>query len=465
MNRARTGRKGRHAVSRRAFFTGTVAGVGALGAACVPGAGSGSGGDAIARRAVARSVTLRWSTWGDSNNPFNTVGAPQGVARFSQQFPTIKIEIEPQNTGWPEKNYAEWVAGTGPDISGHCCQWGPAWARQGLFWNMEPAMKRDIPERIRQDFVEAYLKFLWLPEAGQFALPLTGTTNALYYNKELFQRKGVPFPDETWDWTKYREVATRLTDPGRNQYGRRLIVGYDRTLQRLHQNGATWVDPKDDTRAAFDTPRALEALQYERDAGHKEKHAAREGVPAVFPGTEGKTVFSALSDGTYAMMEEGSWILTRMILPSNVPEGVEWDVAPMPRGPVQRDVLLSTDGWSILKAGKAIEEAWEFVKFLESDEWHETNARASGHQSGRKSFSEKWVKIIKDGNPALAGKNLKAFVDPIQQGYARPIELFRKHLDAVEHVNRAMNAALRDGSAAVDATFKEAAQLVNQLHR
>lgn len=453
----------RRAVSRRSFMNGTMAalGAGALAAACGPAAGGGQ----IQRGKTTRSVTLRWSTWGDANNTFNSIGAPEGVKVFSAKFPNIKVEIEPQLGGWPEKNIAEWIAGTGPDISGHCCQWGPVFSRQGLTWNMEPAMKRDIPENIRKDFVEWLMKLFWSQEAGQFALPMYTGTMGVYYNKTIFQRKGVPLPDETWDWNKYREMSTRLTDRASNQYGRRLIISYDRTMARLHQNGANWVDPKDDTKAAFDSPRALEALRYEADAGHKDKNAAREGLPSMFPGTEGKNIYSALSDGTYAMMEEGSWILLRMTQTQNVPEGVDWDVAPFPKGPAQRDTLATNDGWSIWKGGKAIEESWEYMKFLMGDEWNDINSGASGQQSGRKSFQERWAKIIRDRNPKLANKNLKPFMDSIQQNYARPIELFRKQVEAVAHVNKAMNDTIRDGTVAVDAAFKEAAQLVNQLHR
>ena len=122
-------------------------GVGAVGAACAPG-GAG-GGERIAQGQSTREVALRWSTWGDSQNTFNSVGAPQGVKLFNEKFPRIKVEIEPQLAGWEVKNFTEWVAGTGPDISGHCCNWGPQWARDGLLFNMEPGLKKDVPDAVR----------------------------------------------------------------------------------------------------------------------------------------------------------------------------------------------------------------------------------------------------------------------------------------------------------------------------
>ena len=307
-----------------------------MGVACAPG-GAG-GGDRIAQGQSTREVTLRWSTWSNDTNPFNQLAAPRGVALFNERFPKIKVQIEPQidipgGLTWPLKNETEWIAGTGPDISGNCCEWGPVWARKGLMWNMEPAMKRDVPARIREDFVEWLIKLFHSPEHGQFSLPMYTGTIALYYNTEAFQRSGVPFPDDTWDWDKYREAATKLTKAGQNVWGRRLVTSYDRTMQRLHSNGGDWVDPKDDTRPTFDQTKAVEAFRYEWDAGHKEKIAFRESAPDAFPTGAGKTYFQSFSEGLYAMFEEGSWILARMTQTSNIPENVQLGRGPHPQGP------------------------------------------------------------------------------------------------------------------------------------
>src|SRR5262252_1871958 len=101
--------------SRRAVLSqvGAVIGVGALAAAC---GGQGAGADKIAQGKTTREVTLRWSTWGDDTNTFNSVGAPQGVKLFNEKFPKIHIGVEPQVGDWFTKNTTEWIAGNGPDI-------------------------------------------------------------------------------------------------------------------------------------------------------------------------------------------------------------------------------------------------------------------------------------------------------------------------------------------------------------
>src|SRR5437763_513479 len=82
------------------------------------------------------------------------------------------------------------------------------------------------------------------------------------------------FPDESWDWNKYRDVAIKLNEaktvlskseaPSGEQpgvvYGRKQVRGYDRILQRLHQSGGNYVDPKDDRKCVLDAANAMRAL-------------------------------------------------------------------------------------------------------------------------------------------------------------------------------------------------------------
>ncbi|HEU5316890.1 MAG TPA: extracellular solute-binding protein [Chloroflexota bacterium] len=468
--------------SRRSILSGAslLLGGAAL-AACAPGQPSG---DKISRGKGDRAVTLRWSTWGDDQNSFNTVAAPKGLALFKESFPNVKVVVEPQvGEDWPTKNYTEWIAGSGPDLTGHAGQWGVQWGREGLLWDMTAAVKKDIPARIQEDYVEWLSKLFTLPERGVIAVPMYSGTIGLLFNKTLFQKKGVAAPDASWDWNKYREAAVRLQDPARpadpsmgNQpgafvYGRRQVRGYDRVMQRIHQAGGSYVDPKDDRVCVLDSPAALQALQYERDANLKDKYT---GIEPEYEWVKGMDYFKALSAQRFAMWEEGSFALVRFT--TQVERGVlqQLDVAPLPKGPKQKATLATNDGWSIWKSSKAIDEAWELIKFLQSDEWTEINAAATGQQPARKSFQDRWVKLVKQAQPGLAHMNLDAFTEGIKQGYARPIELFRKQKDSRDIILNAFNEAvygtesdrkITNGSKNVDAAIADAVKRINDYNK
>ncbi len=472
--------------TRRSYLSGAAVSIGSAAlAACGPLGGSA---DKIARGRSDKQVTLRWSTWGDDQNSFNRVAAPKGLELFKQSFPNVKVQIEPQiGEDWPTKNYTEWIAGSGPDMTGHAGQWGVQWGREGLLWDMAAAMKKDVPPRILDDYVDWLMKLFNLPERGQVALPMYSGTVALFYNKTVFQRKGVALPDASWDWTKYRDAAIKLQDQTRptaggdsqtgqgNQvasftFGRRQVRGYDRVMQRIHQAGGNYVDPKDDKKCVLDTPQALQALQYERDTNLKDKVT---GIEPEYEVTRGMDYFKALTNQRFAMWEEGSFALVRFTTQVERDVLSQIDVAPLPKGPKQRATLATNDGWSIWKGSKSIDEAWELVKFVQSDEWTEINAQATGQQPARKSFQELWVKLAKQGNPGLAHMNLNAFAEAIQQNYARPIELFRQQKFSRDVILTAFDEAVyasetdrkvKNGEKALDAAITDAVKRVNDLN-
>ena len=231
-----------------------------------------------------------------------------------------------------------------------------------------------------------------------------------------------------------------------------------------------YVDPKDERKSLLNTPAAIEALQYERDANLKDKYT---GIEPEYEVTRGMDYFKALSAQRFAMWEEGSFALVRFT--SQVEKDVlsQLDVAPLPRGPKQKATLATNDGWSIWKQSKAIDESWELVKFLQSDEWTEINAAATGQQPARKSFQERWVKLVKQGNPGLAHMNLNAFTEAIQQNYARPIELFRKQKDSRDIILNLFNEAvyatesdrkILNGSRSLDAAVTDAVKRINDFN-
>jgi multiple sugar transport system substrate-binding protein len=450
-------------LSRRALTRpAAAAGITAALAACAPGGG---GGEPAAE--IKGPVTLRWSTWGGDAHPFNTDAAPKTLELFGKKHPNLKVEVEPQNTGWEAKNTADWVAGTGPDLSGHCCAQGPDWGRQGMFLNLDPYVKRDSRAIPLNDYVEWLLKLFATPaSAGQWALPMYTGTVALFYNKELFKRKGLPFPDDTWDWTKYREVSLRVADVPNEVWARRE-VGAGSMYRRAHQNGANIVDPQDDTKAAFATDKAIAALAYERDAVHKDASVAPSGGPKepdAFKALVGQFGgHAAIRLGRVAMWEGGSYTIIQYL--RFVEDEVDWDIAPLPRGPAGRFTLATSDGWSIWNGTKNKDAAWEFLKYLQGDEHTDLATRYAGQQSARKSHQQQWVKAFAETNPKLAGKALKWCADAVEKNYARPIEFWRKDADSKRIYTDAYNRAVRDGDAEVGAELRAAAEQINQLNK
>jgi len=451
-------------LSRRGFVIrgSALLGAGVTLAACGAG-GAPSGAEKPAD--IKGPVTLRWSTWGDDAHPFNTDAAPKGMALFNQKFPNIKVSVEPQNTGWEAKNTTEWIAGTGPDLSGHCCSQGPAWGSQGLFMKLDPYLKRDAKAVPTQDYVEWLMKLFATPnQAGQWALPMYTGTVHLFYNKSLFQKKGLPFPDETWDWNKWRDTALKVAEPQNNLWAR-VDIGNGGMYKRLQSADAHIVDPNDNTKAAFATDKAIAAFEFERGSIYKDKTVAPNGGPNMPDALKnlGFNGFGQQALGRVAMWEGGSFTITRYI--QYLSDQIDWDMAPLPKGPTGRVTLATSDGWSIWNGTKNKDASWELLKFLQSDEWTDIATRVAGQQSARKSYQQKWLQAFKEANPKVADKNLKWAADAIEKNYARPIEFFLKDDDSKKVYTDAYNNAVRDGMAEVGATMKAAVDQINQINK
>ena len=41
----------------------------------------------------------------------------------------------------------------------------------------------------------------------------------VYYNKKMFDDAGIAYPSDGWTWTEFQEIAQKLTDKSKKQYG------------------------------------------------------------------------------------------------------------------------------------------------------------------------------------------------------------------------------------------------------
>jgi multiple sugar transport system substrate-binding protein len=449
------------AVTRRGLVgafgaLGTIGSAAALASACSQ-TPSGGGAPAATGRAP---VTLRWSPW-DGEGQAIVDGANKGTDLYRQSHPHVTFEYIGQTGDFNPKIDAMIAAGDGPDVFGGN---GASWlnrAKQGQFLGLDPYVKKDLKAGWRDDYVPAHLAWFSLKETGQFSLPMYLGTMALYYNKGWFRSKGVALPDANWSWDNWTEAMQKLTERP-TKYGVTLtsLLSPSRVDANLiRANGGLMVDPNDDTKCVIDQPASLAALQWHHDRTFKDRYA----MPlSELPGTGGTTprITQGFSAGTIAGFVEGSWRLAPMAL--EVPAGVEWDIALVPKK-TKRSTLATTDGWAVYRGTKSADEAWEFMRWLQGDDWYEIMMGTVGLTPARISQLDKWTSLVLKAYPVLQGKNVQAFTAPAKEKWADPSGFFRYHQQALDVLNPVFNSVLRDGEGAVDVAFKEATRQVNAV--
>ena len=100
-------------------------------------------------------------------------------------------------------------------------------------------------------------------EGRVYGFPTNVGANAIWVNKDLFDRRGVPYPKSPWTWKDFVRTAQRLTIRDANgrakQFGVLSLWGC--WQQFVWQWGGA-VYTKDGTRCVVDSPEAVAAIQF-----------------------------------------------------------------------------------------------------------------------------------------------------------------------------------------------------------
>ena len=369
----------------------------------------------------------------------------QTLEEWKRSNPTITIEPDfTNNATFNQQIVAKIASGTVPDVT--ITDWNNLadWALDKHLLPLDDLMKS---HRISADE--------WFPgpmEYGRlrdkyYGLPLTGYTTVLYYNRDLFQRNGVPLPPAKgeWRWRELEAAAVRMTrrdpsNPQNSQWGIMPIFNTSIDIaSAVWQNGGTITDTREfPTKMTLDQPKALEALQFLVDLRHRhqavptpEDQQALGGHPFVL--------------GKVAMYWGPAWLFFTTM--ADVKD-FWWDVAPGPRGPSGTQAAgTQPNHWSAFKATKHPNEAFKFVYFLTGGAGARIRAEVQSILVAHKRIMDDvWMKA----KPAV---NRQAVVD--SHAYTKtPYKgrLYGKwNADVQQALGRAWNGELSVTAAAADA--------------
>ena len=82
-------------------------------------------------------------------------------------------------------------------------------------------------------------------DGKHYGLPFATNCTALFYNKDILDAAGVPYPDENTTWDEFHEMSKKLTDYGVTGFGNAAIgtdEGTFQCLQWLYTAGGSYTD-------------------------------------------------------------------------------------------------------------------------------------------------------------------------------------------------------------------------------
>ena len=226
---------------------------------------------------------------------------------------------------------------------------------------------------------------LYQADGATYALPKDFDTIGLWYNKDLFDKAGIAYPDASWTWDTVAENAAKLTDSSANQYGIAAPIdaqaGYYNTIP---QAGGFVISP-DGTKSGYDDPKSIEGIAFWTDL------VAKGYSPSLqsFADTEAVAQFMS---GNIAMMYTGSYFAGRFA--NDEYASTHFDVAPMPKGPASNASVINGMGNVAFANSKHPKEAAELATFLSSPEASTIQSESGAVIGSYKGTQQAWVDAL-----------------------------------------------------------------------
>jgi len=406
--------------------------------------------------------TVRWQ----NRSGADVIKASQDYLdkNFAAKNPNIKVAVEPAPDGRDAKLIASMVAGTAPDVWETWSDNVTQFADRGQVLDVEPLVKRDFTADDLKDFYTWQWRDFVLPSHIRFGMPKYVNVMVLWYNKDLFDAAGVKIPDENWTHDDYASAAIKLTKrTGSNTDTWGLfypVWSWDRYWYKIDSFGGTTVDPNDNTLATFDSDKALAAWEWSRKLEFDDKAMAQ----FLLLGTNGQNFNNQdlFAGGKLAMVEDGFYPFS---MAKTIQKKINWGYMHVPKGPSQRKVLGTTDGWSISKSTKVQDPSWEVLKFLSGPGYQrDVLVTAGGSLPVRNSVLADWKKIVVAAYPELDAVNLDIGPKAMEMGYPGNRQFFKKDAEARQIMEPALQKVYQVGDAPVT-YFKDIAKQVTDKMR
>lgn len=352
-----------------------------------------------------KKVVIRFSVWGgavEKNIWEKTIEA------FEKKYPDIKIKLEILSSGYKDKLHTMLASETAPDVfyTDHSSMFYK-FVSKNVLLNLDPYIESDKEINLDDFFPQALDMFR--VQGHLYAFPKDLHTFVLYYNKDVFDRAGINYPDESWNWNKFLEISKKLTvdrdgDGVIDQHG--FVWDPRYWIILVYQNGGSLFN-KEKNRALMDDKKVIEAINFLNNT-----------VQSKISINPGSVKYSELNQmfsiGKVAMFISGVWVGAEF-RKSNF----NWDVAPLPFGKLRATALVGS-GPVIYSKTRHPKEAYEFAKFTVSVEAEKIYSELGVSIPTRKSvaYSDAFL------NPKMPPKNAKVFLDEIKYSYTLEFDDF-----------------------------------------
>jgi len=347
-------------------------------AASASGAAASASGAAASASGAAPSAsgatgTVRVMLWGNDQDISSIKKAAEG---FEATHPGITISWETGDCG---VDYAKCktlaAGGTLPDafVMGTWSYFDAV--RDGLIADVTPYLKESGTSK--DDFTPSIINLLTSSNGGLYGLPMGYNAQSLFYNKDMFDAAGLPYPpaDGSYTYEDLRKWAAKLTLDKSGKNATEAGFSPDHINQWGYFNFAALPIPQGymPVLAAFgggvlggaqrnectaDSPQTIAGFQWLQDLMWKDHSAITPQLQQEESGSD------RWVRGQVAMQQASH---EQVVAVQAKNPGLHYGIAALPKGPAGNATLVQAHIWAMANHSNVKDAAWEFIHYMSTE--------------------------------------------------------------------------------------------------
>ena len=349
----------------------------------------------------SKDVELKVAIWDSNQEP----GLKEIMSDFTKETGIkVDIQVTPWSDYWTMLEAAT-QGGDMPDVFWmHSDQIATYAAYDDILLNLSDKIEKSDKIDLA-NYPENLVNIYKNSDGDQLAVPKDIDTCAVWYNKTMFDEAGVEYPTADWTWDDFREIAKKLTNPEKNQYGVSIKPGsyQESWYSTIYAYGGEVIS-EDKTKSGFDNPKTIEAMQVI-------ENIIKDGSMPDYSVVAENNTEELMIAGIVGMTFQGSWMIPDLASNDYVKENC--DIAPLPKGPNGTKSISNGLGWAASAQGKHTDEAWQLIEYLGSKEAQQKQAELGVTMAAYEGVSDAW----KNSHPEF---NMQAYLDMLEDAQAYP---------------------------------------------
>lgn len=330
------------------------------------------------------------------------------ISDFEKENPDIKVDFQHIPDNYFQKLQLLFASNLPPDVIFINNINGVIYEHNDLLEDLSPYLNNDKTLSKSDFFSKATDSFTYKNKL--YAIPRDISNLVIYYNKDIFDKYGIAYPKDNWNFDEYLKTAQKLTKDNNNDDKIDIFgAGFSKNslfwLPFLWSNGGGILTPELD-KIIINSKDSIDSIQFYADLRNKYHVEPKPYESGSLKNTQ------MFIQGKIAMHLSGRWEVPRLRSDATF----KWDIAKFPEGKNGSIVDADTSGWAMSKSCQHKQAAWRLISYLSSKKSITQFTKSGLIVPSRKDVASS-DSFLSDNLPP---KNSKIFIDIIPSSIPTP---------------------------------------------